>query len=57
MSQVNSKTLAPEQYSEIQADAIRFRDVIELFLRAWPYILPMRWLASAYVISVIFLFL
>ena len=57
MSQVNSKTLAPEQYSEIQADAIRFRDVIELFLRAWPYIQPMRWHASAYVISVIFLFL
>ena len=57
MSQVNSKTLVPEQYSEIQADAIRFRDVIELFLRAWPYIQPMRWHASAYVISVISLFL
>jgi len=57
MTQAGSITSPAEQYGEIQAEAIRFKDVIGLFIRAWPYIQPMRWHASAYVIAVIFLFL
>jgi len=38
-----------ERLREIEPDKIHFQDVIALFIRAWPYIHPMRWHASAYI--------
>jgi len=38
-----------ERLREIEPDKIHFKDVVALFIRAWPYIHPMRWHAAAYI--------
>jgi ABC-type multidrug transport system fused ATPase/permease subunit len=38
-----------EHLREIEPDTIHFKDVIALFIRAWPYIHPMRWHAAIYI--------
>ena len=46
-----------ERLREIDPDKIHFQDVIALFIRAWPYIYPMRWHAVTYVGLAVFNFL
>jgi len=38
-----------ERLREIEPDKIHFKDIVALFIRAWPYVHPMRWHASAYI--------
>jgi len=38
-----------ESIQDIGAEQIRFKDVVSLFIRTWPYLHPMRWHALAYV--------
>lgn len=45
-----------ERLREIEPDKIHFKDVVALFIRAWPYIHPMRWHASAYIGLAVFEF-
>ena len=46
-----------ERLREIEPDKIHFQDVIAVFIRAWPYLYPMRWHALAYIGLAVFQFL
>lgn len=43
-----------ERLREIEPDKIHFQDIVALFIRAWPYIHPMRWHATAYISVAVF---
>ena len=46
-----------ERLREIEPDKIHFKDVVALFIRAWPYIYPMRWHATVYIGVALFQYL
>lgn len=46
-----------ERLREIEPDKIHFQDVVALFIRAWPYLYPVRWHALAYICVAVFEFI
>ena len=43
-----------ERLREIEPDKIHFRDIVAFFVRAWPYIRPVRWHSLLYIFLAIF---
>ena len=46
-----------ERLRDIEPDKIHFQDVIALFIRAWPYLHPVRWHALTYIGVAVFQFI
>ena len=43
-----------ERLREIEPDQIHFKDVVAFFIRAWPYVRPVRWHAFVYIAMAMF---